>query len=249
MSLVYSNTTTKAGIIQRIEQELGFTDAFISGNSTRLTQWTASINLALDNVLSIIFKADGRWQFDDSNHTDYPIITTNLVASQRDYAFTADENSNLILDIYRVLARSSTTTPYYDLKPVDVQGDNEFEIGGLADGLNNEGVPKTYDKTANGIFVDPIPSSTITSGLKIYINREGSYFTTSDTTKKPGFAGLYHEYLVLEPAYRYARAHRLDSQEALRRDLKELEQSMIQFYSRREKDERPYFTNERINYE
>ena len=35
MSLVISQTTTKAGILQRIEQELGFLDAYITGDATR----------------------------------------------------------------------------------------------------------------------------------------------------------------------------------------------------------------------
>ena len=32
--------------------------------------------------------ADDRWQFDDTNHTDYPIATTNLVANQRTHVLS-----------------------------------------------------------------------------------------------------------------------------------------------------------------
>lgn len=31
--------------------------------------------------------ADGTWAFDDSNHEDLPIITTDLKTGQRDYSF------------------------------------------------------------------------------------------------------------------------------------------------------------------
>lgn len=249
MSIAFSNTTTKKGLIQMIEQSLGFPDAYISGDTTRLAQWTASINIALDKVFHIIFSSDGKWQFDDRNHTDYPIITTNIVASQRDYSFTVDENSNIILTIARVFYRSSTTTPYYELFPVDVQSDTESEISTFADGMNAEGQPTKYDKTATGIFLDMIPPSAVTSGLKIYISREGSYFLTTDTTKAPGFAGLYHEYLVLEPAYRYARANNLVVKETLKRDVLEMEKQITDFYSRRAKDERAVLSPEFLEYE
>lgn len=246
MSLAFSDTSGKDGIIQRIEMELGFDDGYISGNATRLAQWTGSINLALDKVFHTIFKADGRWQFDDSNHTTYPILTGNLVDGQRDYSFTADSDSNLILDIARVFVRTSTTTPYFEIYPVDVQSDEEGKISQFVDGLNTEGTPYTYDKTATGLFLDPIPSADVSAGLKVYVSREGSYFLTSDTTKKPGFAGLYHEYLVLEPAYRYARARGLKNQETLKRDYLEMEKAITQFYSKRDFHDRPRITGKKI---
>lgn len=249
MSLAYNDTTNKDGILQRIEQELGFTDGYITGDSTRLKQWTGSVNLALDKAIRIILKAGGVWQFDDSNHNDYPIIFTNLIANQRDYPFTSDENSNLILEIYRVMARTSTTSPYYDLEPVDMQNDPEYAVSELNDGIiTNTANPSKYDKTATGVFLNTFPPSNVTNGLKIYINREGSYFTTSDTTKMPGFAGLYHEYLVLEPAYRYARANRLENQETLKRDLLEMEKQIAEFYSRRDRHVRPVMRPKKIGY-
>src|SRR3990167_9794420 len=252
MSLVISQTTTKKGILQMIEQTLGFPDAYITGDSTRQAQWLARVNLSLDKAFHIIFGADGKWQFDDRNHTDYPIITTNIVASQRDYSFTTDENSNLILDIARVFYRKSTTEPYYELFPIDVQSDAESEISSIVDGMNTEGQPTKYDKTATGIFLDMIPPSAVTSGLKIYINREGSYFTSSDVTaqtKTPGFAGLYHLYCVYEPAYQYAVANNLSNREALDREVQRLELDITEYYSRRSRDERTVMYGEPINYE
>lgn len=245
MSLVFSDTTNKDGILQRIEQELGFNDGYISGDATRLKFWTGSINLALDKAFHVIFGADGKWQFDDSNHTKNPVIYTNLTADQRIYNFTTDEQSNLILDIHSVFARESTSDAYYLLTPKDAQIN---EIPEMNDGITHYGFPKYYDKTGNGIKLDATPESTVTNGLQIYINREGSYFATSDTTKTPGFAGLYHEYLILEPCYRYARANNLKKQEVFKRDITELEKNITEYYSRRSKDERIIITNEPIQY-
>src|SRR3990167_7776029 len=236
MSLALSDTTNDDGIIQRIEQELGFPNEYISGDAQHLRLWVGSINLALDKVFHIIFGADGKWDFDDGNHTTDPILTTNLVDGQRDYPFGSDADGNVILDIKRVFIRMTTTQAYSEISPVDVQSDLEDDISRFADGLNTEGVPDRYDKTARSIFLDPIPNATVTAGLKLYVNREGSYFVTTSTTKVPGFAGLYHEYLIIEPCYRYARANNLVNREPLKRDVLEMEKAITEYYSRRSRD-------------
>lgn len=230
MSLAFSDTTNKDGIIQQIEQALGFSDGYISGNTTRLAQFTGDVNLALDNAFSAIFHAGGTWQFDDSNHTaNYPIITADIVSGQADYTFTSDGSSNLILDIYKVRVADSTGT----FKTLDVADKQSYAKDTFG---TTSGRSERYDRTGNGIFLDPKPDYNYTAGIEIYINREGSYFTTSDTTKKPGFNGLYHEYLVLKPAYKYARAHGLPQRKALKQDLFELEANMIEHYGGRGKD-------------
>lgn len=247
MSLAFNDTSTHRGIIQKIERTIYGQDAIgrISGNSTLLAQWTADINCALDRAFHIIFQADGRWQFDDSNHTDYPIITTNLVANQRDYSYTTDANSNLILAIQKVaILPSATATLYEEITPADAQTDplSSFVMS------NTTGIPTLYDKTANGIFLDPIPSYNATAGLKLYISREGSYFTTADTTKKPGFAGLYHEYLALYPAWQYAHRNNLANTNALYEEVLKLERDITEHYSKRDEDERDVLSGEGIEY-
>lgn len=193
---------------------------------------TADENLALDYVWGLIFKADGTWQFDDSNHSDYPIITTNLVAGQRDYSFISDEHGNLILDIYKVLVAQPDGT-YKEINPVDAQSQ---DVPGFYNGLDTEGTPTQYDKTANGIFLDAISDYTIEDGLKIYINREGSYFTTSDTTKKPGFAGIFHEFIALRPSYQYACRNNLPSVNKLEAQMIKMEDDIKKYYGKREND-------------
>lgn len=215
-------------ILSQIDRE-----AKSSTASYSLADKTADVNLALDFVLATIFKAGGTWQFDDSNHTDYPIITTNLVSGQRDYAFVTDEQGNLILDVYKVLMAKPDGT-YVDITPVDVQSESGNE--GFYDGNNTQGTPTKYDKTANAIFLDVIPNYNYTDGLKVYINREGSYFTTSDTTKKAGFAGLFHEYLAIRPAYYYASRNSLPSTKNLYDRMITMEKSIESYYGKRERD-------------
>jgi len=212
MSLVYSDTANLKGILQLIEKELEFEYGYITGNATRLKKWTAEVNLTHDEVLAKIFTLGGKWNFDDTNHTKYPEIECDLVSGQRDYTFTTDEQGNVILDIHRVLVKNPDGT-YVDINPVDKQSggvNKNVDTSRFIDGKNLTGTPTAYDKTANGIIFDLIPNYSWrqaqegSKGVKILINREGSYFTTSDSTKKPGIDGRLHEIYAVNPAYKYA---------------------------------------------
>lgn len=216
-------------------QILDLIDDNVKSNSISYTtaDKTRDINIALDKVFSIIFEVGGTWQFDDTNHTDYAIITTNLVSGQRDYPFTTDENGNLILEVLKVLVADEQGN-FREVTPVDVPAgtapSNHF------DGLNTGGQPNTYDKLGNGILLDPIPNYNRTGGLKVYISREGSYFATTDTTKKAGFAGIFHEYLALRPAYQYAFRNSLPNKNDLKNEMLEMENAIREYYKAREKD-------------
>ena len=200
---------------------------------------TADENLAIDRVFDIIFQNSGKWQFDDSNHTDYPFIMTTLVSGQRDYTFTTDEQGNLILDIYKVMIKKGTaSTDYYtEIYPIDQQSDDYTQ--GFWSGQNTTGIPNRYDKTANGIFLDCIPNYTVATGLKVFINREGSYFTTSDTTKTPGFAGLFHEYIALYASHLYCKRNSMFAlADRYEKDIFIMEDKIANYYSERTRDEK-----------
>jgi len=238
MSLNYTN------IVSKIRRNTGNTTT----DDYSASDITIDINLALDEVLAIIFKADGRWQFDDSNHTNYPIITTDLVSGQRDYSFTIDKGGNLVLDIYKVMIKNSSGV-FVELDAVDQQARNsEYnDIKTMVDGQDTTGTPTKYDKSANGIFLDLIPNYNSTGGLKVWINREASYFTTSDTTKKPGFAGIFHEYIPLRVSYEYAYINGLNNATNLYNEMMRIRKEIEDYYGRRSKDEvsimRPKLTN------
>ena len=76
MGLYFSGLS---GIVQEIDEMVG------TNNTTYpIASKTRDVNLALDKVFSLIFQVGGTWQFDDSNQTDYPIITTDIVSGQRE---------------------------------------------------------------------------------------------------------------------------------------------------------------------
>lgn len=217
------------------EREIGVSRGTFSGNSTLLKELTADVNLAIDDYTAMMIQVSGMWKGDDSNHTDYPEITTNIVANQRDYTLLTDENGNLILDIYKVYYKNGDA--YKLLTPYD--SDTEKEASTFTDGLNATGIPSKYDKTANAIRLDVLPTANITDGLKVSINREASYFTSSDATKKAGFPALHHKYFYLRPALDYARRNTLTSYPRIEAEVMKAEREIKEYFDRRAKDENP----------
>lgn len=200
---------------------------------------TRYINLSIDKLLLLAFGegAGGTWELDDYNQTDYPIITTDLVQGRIDYPFVADETGNLVIDIYKVQVMNKEGR-YVDLIPTDQQ--TQY-YRGLNDNSGTTGIPTHYDKTANGIFLAPAPSEDKQNGLRVFINRESTYFTEEDTSKKWGYTGLWHEFLVLNASYLWARARGLENKNDLKRDTLEIEDRIRKHLGQRQRDVRKRF--------
>jgi hypothetical protein len=245
MSIQFNDTANKHGLIQLIERNCLLGDGRISGDDLLLKETTSDINLALDSLLRIIFKSSGKWQYDDSTHPDYPIITTAVVANQRDYSFVTDEQGNVILDIYKVMIKDPVSGLYNEIDAVDQQSDEDMQSFYSEENITS--TPTRYDKTGNGIFLDALPGYNLAKGIKIFINREALYFVYSDTTKKAGVDGLCQEYLALEPSYRYAMRHELKKTEQLKRDLAELIKDIKIRYRDRGRDGQDFISVEEVN--
>lgn len=192
---------------------------------------TRSINNGLDRVSSIILRADNRWQFDDTNNTTLPIATTNLVQNQQDYQFNSS-----FLEVVKVMVASDDGL-YYPIYNIDTTDQNIFPY--LQNLSTNRSRPIRYDVLGNSILLDPAPNYSETNGLKVYFKRKMSYFTTSDTTKQPGFDSRFHKYLSLYAQYEFALAKDLKKTEQLKRDMAEMEKEIELHYSKRLKDYQP----------
>lgn len=256
MSLQFHDPTNLKGLVQIYEDETGRNDGDISGNSTLLKKFTAEVNLALDDYLAIALTASGRWKLDDSNHTKHPIIYTDINSGQSDYEIvTTDQQGNLILDIYKIaILPSATATEYNVIYPFDAE-----QIGQDSDLVSERsasGTPVRYDKLGTHLFFENTFNYSATNGIKAYVNREASYFTSSDTTKKPGVPGLHHRYFAIKPALAYARRNNLSNYPALLKEVQDfegdermrLEGSIKRYFAKRNKDEKPKMTMKKINY-
>jgi hypothetical protein len=195
-----------------------------------LKQIASSANGWLRLVQSWILGADGRFQYDDSNYTDLPIATTDLVANQDNYLF-----DSTWLEIIKVeAAQDSSVSAWNVLKPFDVNDVNNY-----SEFQKTPGVPSFYDVIGSSVILKPASSFNATAGLKFYFKRKASEFASTDTTKEPGFASPFHRILSLGAAYDYCMANSVRNPVGLRNEIEVLKQELLKHYSRRDKVEIP----------
>jgi hypothetical protein len=184
----FSSLVNKNGLVQ---------DTLFMTRSTTgsypLEEITRNINSEYHNVNRLIWESADDWHFDDSNKTDLPVSTTDLVHNQQDYSIPSTAQR-----IRRVEVKDINGN-YTKLEPLI----SEDIDGSLKEFMDTPGVPVYYDLVDASIFLYPKPSSasvTTTSGLDIYFDRDISEFTTASTTASPGFATPFHRILSLQAA-------------------------------------------------
>lgn len=187
-----------------------------------------SANRALERITGLIRQAQGRWQWDDSNETDFAIATATLTTDQQDYEL---DPTHYRIERFEI---KSTAGQWSKLKPID-QADVYDQS--LTDFLSVAGTPQYYDKVGNSIFLYPKPNYTQAASLKVFYERGVSYFTTSDTTKQPGFNPLFHRLIALWAAFDYAFINQMDVAATLRGEIASMEEALAEYYARRDLDE------------
>jgi len=223
--MVFNDTTTKLGLCQEVDDICSSTTT-----SYPLTAKARRANSALSDFVSIALNSDDRWQFDDTNHTDLPVGTTNLVNSQTDYTFDIE-----MLKILKVECKDADGV-FKELLPIDR---NDVTVP-LDVTFETDGTPLYYDKVGASILLYPAPDYNSTNGLRISYQRDASYFASTDTGKVPGVPTLFHKYIALKMAEPYARDKRLENYVSIRNEIAKYEEEIIpEFYAKRNKDERP----------
>lgn len=190
---------------------------------------TESANRACDRTVSLIRESEGRWQWDDTNNTDLPIATADLTDGQQDYSLDPTH-----YEMERVEVKDETGA-WTKVQPID-QADLYDQA--MSDFLTTEGVPQYYDKIGRSILLYPTPSYTQADSLKVWYKRGPAYFTAGDTTKTPGFNGLFHRLVPLSCAYDYAFINQLSVATDLQNAVALMEQDLTNHYARRDRDDR-----------
>lgn len=187
-----SNTTTQAGLIQRVERE---TRRPYGSSGNELREIINDLNEAVDDLAFELLSKNEQFRWDDINHTDKPTGKLNMVANQNDYKITVDDNS---LDIYNILyvraKRQTSDTKYVDLERITADDPRVPEIMNPDTAVT--GQPTGYLELGNKIFLDILPESSITNGIEIGFSREQLRFTSTGTsgndTTEPGIPALFH---------------------------------------------------------
>lgn len=232
-----SAVTAKPSIVEDID--------FIVGTDS--TQFPLADKLRLINAYyydtsSDILEADGNWEWDDTNKTDFPIGTTTLVDNQRDYQLPSN-----IVKLLRVEVLDSAgnyqRVEEFDESQVE-QALSEFE--------ETNGLPQFYRTIGNSIELYPKPATasvTTTAGLKVYYQRTITEFTNADAAVSPGFDARYHRILSLGPAYDYAYMKGLDTAPRIKEKLDALRTALKSAYANRNKEVKINLKGKVRNYE
>lgn len=215
----FSNTTTKDGLIQTCEFWTRHPDAGISGAANLLKQFTARINRGFDRIMPRLLSYTDHIRWDDVNHTDRPVGTINLVSGQADYTISEDDNSLDVLNITAVrVLLSATDTEYQTLERMTL--DDPRALDAISPNSEVSGTPSYFVENNGTIFLYPEPDYSATNGIKLYFEREQSYFVSTDTTKDPGIPKPFHELLALYASLDWNCVNRTNDV-SLKNELKE----------------------------
>ena len=249
MRMALSESSNKTGIYELFQDLTG-----VNSTSYPLAKFVRDANNALAQFQFLANKATGKWQVDDTNQTDYPILKVNIVSGQQDYPLTIDASSvggqftsspNQIWDIARVeIYTDATGNTIQVLEPYD-QTDEKFSLQYAS---TITGVPYRYDKLANGLFLDPKPNYSRTAGMFVYYQRSPLYFVITATTGTAGIPDIFDEYLAYRPAFLYCVAKGLAQASGYLAFLQKMEKDILEFYVTRNKDEHSRLKGKKIQY-
>lgn len=209
-----------------------------------------NVNIWYHKVITMILEAIDGWDFDDSNHTDYPVLTTSLVANQRDYPIPVSEK---VLKIKRIdICYDGTGNTCYKAEPID--------SGEIGDGFGNDTDVDArfskskpyYDIRYNSIWIYPRADSgnVANSGiLRIEWTREIVEFVVGDTSKEPGIDKPFHRMLSIGASLDYAIANDLPQKNNLAELLMDFEMRLRRYYGSKNSDRKLGLSSAYINYE
>lgn len=194
----YSNVTDKNGIVQFSEDLCKLGDGGITNDTTLFKKFTSLLNQAYKKVAIALLRVDRRWKWDDTNWTDFPIATIDLVTTQRDYTLPASTSGGNASTLWKVsLVEILDTAGVYH--KIDLMADGDLET-------TDTGIPTKYKLIGNSIRLQDIPvtgSVTLTAGLRVTFQRSIVEFTVASTTAQPGFMDAYHDLLAYDASATY----------------------------------------------
>jgi hypothetical protein len=123
------------------------------------------------------------------------VATTSLVANQQEYVFPTD-----ILKIKRIEITYDGST-WVEARPEDIN-EREYDSGSVARINDNydQGEPK-YDLMDNSLFIKPVPTTAVTSGLKIWYEKLVTQLSAD--TDEPVIPRPFHKGLTYGAAKDY----------------------------------------------
>lgn len=202
------------------------------------------INMWYQKIVSMIFEAQDDTDFDDQRNSNYPIVTTPLVAGQRDYSMPVSEQ---VQKIKRVDVTYDGTN-YFRATPFD-DGVPDWGMGNATNEDTNmiKQAPR-YDVKYNSFFIYPLATaSDVAAGAQVRVEWERSVVPFSQTadynaaamstsTSVPGIDLPWQPMIAYGAAYEFANANNLPQLQNIKQDLADWEIRLRQAYGHKELD-------------
>lgn len=223
----FKNQTTQLGLINDVDFW-----ATTDSSSYPTKDKTRNINAWYDKVDTWIWQATGTWEYDDANYNNLPIATTALVDNQRDYEMPSEARK---VDGVSVKDDSGD---WVQLDPIDKSqmGVDPQEF------FETKGIPRYYDLVGRSILLYPSPDSsevTTSGGLKLFLSRKTIHFSSSATTREPGFASCFHRILSIGAARDFCIVHIPDRVDNLDNEMMNYKKDIQEFYGARHREMMP----------
>lgn len=225
-------------------------EALTGANSTSYpaANRVIDINTTNEMVVGIILDSQDESDYDDPNHGDFPILTTDLVINQRDYGLPV---ADYLLEVKDVQISYDGGTTWRKAQPID-RSNLSDDVGNdtLLDSQFSKDEPR-YDTEGMSFLIYP-RLTTGTGQMTVRGSRAPYKFTTSDLstgTLTPGFDSTFHVMLAVGAALEYATSKRM---KGLIKDMQDkfdiLEVRLRRQYGRKQKDRNIRLQAEDINY-
>lgn len=202
------------------------------------------INIWYEKIVSMIWESQDDSNFDDARNTNYPIVTTLMVAGQRDYSMPVTEQ---VMKIKRVDV-SYDGINYYRAQPFD-NGVPPWGFGNpTQEDANFTPITPSYSFQYNSLFLYPLATaSQVTAGATIRVewernvvvfSKSADYSSTamSASTSVPGIDLPWHPMIAYGAAYEFANANNLPQLQNIKNDLVDWETRLRAAYGRKDLD-------------
>lgn len=219
--MVFNGNTDNQDICSLADDMVSTTD-----NVFPLQQKARFANKSMSTIWQTIFKSYGGWQYDDSNQTNLPAATTSLVSGQQQYTIPTDAVSVRGLEVKTTGGSWQTLTPITE---------EQIRGYGLAEAeyLKVPGQPAHYRVMDGIVKLYPAANYSQTASLRMTFDRDMTQFTSTDTTKEPGFMSNFHYGVAIGMAMEFARAKRMEELNGLIQDWQVFLGSVSDYYSAR----------------
>lgn len=187
---------------------------------------TRDMNTANRTIWTWIHEAYGGWQYDDANNTsDFPSATASLVSGQKDYGLPSDAMTVRAVEVKNTAGVWNKIQPLTEEQIRDFQAENEF--------MKTSSQPLYYTIKGNSVNLFPAPNYSQSASLRVSYDRETSAFVSTDTTKTPGFASVFHEAVAYGAGAIFSSYKSIPQMVALQNRWLDYEQRIKKFYSNR----------------